>query len=489
MRRICLTILSALAVLFCLRVTGQLLVAFFQVTWLPPMESWMSGAVSYPVLLTLQIGIITLMGKICWDIQHRDGYFYQPSERLGRFFLEAGAFYFLIMVMRYSMRMALYPHERWLGGALPIFFHCVLALFVMFYGAYHLLSVVKTRQRKTWTPIVCRALAATGLLVWLTYQLAPAVMAHTFHLRPAEYAVSIERDVQILVEDGVVLVADVYHPQHLERSPTIIVRIPYTKTINNMITANLMGRLWAERGYTAVVQCTRGKGGSGGVYYPLRNERADGVQTLRWLARQPWYNGQLAGWGGSAFGYSQWVVADQQSPGLTAMHIYESSTDFYRMFHPGGAFSLYSALSWAVTCHGKDDLPRWPSTRLIAAAADIFPMIDADRHATGGDVDFYKDWVSHSERDAYWQDIDGRARTHSLQAPVLLMAGWYDPFLPSQLSDFREIKQRAKRDVARSSKLVIGPWIHGSEVTFPDGSKPSRFRPATLALSLDWLMQ
>ncbi|MFN8658769.1 MAG: CocE/NonD family hydrolase [Candidatus Obscuribacterales bacterium] len=260
MRRICLTILSALAVLFCLRVTGQLLVAFFQVTWLPPMESWMSGAVSYPVLLTLQIGIITLMGKICWDIQHRDGYFYQPSERLGRFFLEAGAFYFLIMVMRYSMRMSLYPHERWLGGALPIFFHCVLALFVMFYGAYHLLSVVKTRQRKTWTPIVCRALAATGLLVWLTYQLAPAVMAHTFHLRPAQYAVSIERDVQIPVEDGVVLVADVYHPQHLERSPTIIVRIPYTKTINNMITANLMGRLWAERGYTAVIQCTRGKG-------------------------------------------------------------------------------------------------------------------------------------------------------------------------------------------------------------------------------------
>jgi hypothetical protein len=246
--------------LFCLRVIGQFLVAFFHVTWLPPMEAWMSGAVSYPVLLALQIGIIALMGKICWDVQRRDGYFAQPSGRLGRFLIEAGAFYFTIMVMRYAMRMALYPHERWLGGSLPIFFHCVLALFVMVYGTYHLLSVVKTRRHKTWTPIAWRALAATGMLVWLIYQLAPAVMAYTFHLRPAEYAVGIERDVQNPVDDGVILVADVYHPQHLDHSPTIIVRISYTKTLGNMITANLMGRLWAERGYTAVIQCTRGKG-------------------------------------------------------------------------------------------------------------------------------------------------------------------------------------------------------------------------------------
>lgn len=179
MRRICLIILSALSVLFCLRVVGQVLVAFFHVGFLPPMEAWMSGAVSYPVLLALQIGILLLMGKILWDVQHRDGFFAQPNGRLGRFLLEAGVFYFLIMLLRYSLRMALYPHERWLGGSLPIFFHCVLALFVMVYGAYHLLSVVKNRPRKTWTPVFCRAVAAAGTVVWLGYQLAPAVMAHS----------------------------------------------------------------------------------------------------------------------------------------------------------------------------------------------------------------------------------------------------------------------------------------------------------------------
>lgn len=300
MRRICFTLLSTLSVVFCLRVIGQFLVAFFHVGFLPPMEAWMSGAVSYPVLLALQISIMALMGKICWDMQHPDGYFAQPNGQLGRFLLEAGALYFAIMLMRYSLRMALYPHERWLGGSLPIFFHCVLALFVMVYGAYHLVSAVKARPRKSWTPVLCRLVAAAGIFAWLSYQLAPFVMAHTYHLRPSVYAVNIERDVPLTLEDSVTLIADIYHPQHLERCPTIIVRMPYTKTSGNMLTSNLIGRLWAERGYTAVViQYARGKRGSEGNYYPLHADREDGVPTLRWLSRQSWYNGQVAGWSGS----------------------------------------------------------------------------------------------------------------------------------------------------------------------------------------------
>jgi hypothetical protein len=40
--------------------------------------------------------------------------------------------------------------------------------------------------------------------------------------------------------------------------------------------------------------------------------------------------------------------------------------------------------------------------------------------------------------------------------------------------------------VATRSRLIIGPWTHASEVTFPDGTKAENFRLKSLALSLPW---
>jgi hypothetical protein len=42
------------------------------------------------------------------------------------------------MVIRYVIRMSLYPDQRWTGGSIPIFFHWVLASFILLVGRYHL---------------------------------------------------------------------------------------------------------------------------------------------------------------------------------------------------------------------------------------------------------------------------------------------------------------------------------------------------------------
>ena len=119
-------------------------------------------------------------------------------------------------------------------------------------------------------------------------------------------------------------------------------------------------------------------------------------------------------------------------------------------------------------------------------AATGFPLLDADRRATGANVNFFKDWVEHPNRDAFWADIDGLNRVQSLKAPALLMAGWYDPFLPTQLNDFTQIRQSSEPLVATRSRLIIGPWTRASEVTFPDGTKAENFRLQSLAVSLPW---
>jgi hypothetical protein len=42
-----------------------------------------------------------------------------------------GIVYMVAMILRYALRMALMPEARWLGGTIPIWFHLVLAAWVL----------------------------------------------------------------------------------------------------------------------------------------------------------------------------------------------------------------------------------------------------------------------------------------------------------------------------------------------------------------------
>ncbi len=50
-------------------------------------------------------------------------------------------------------------------------------------------------------------------------------------VRVATYSVKIERRVGFKTFDGIVLRADIHHPISVTKTPTILVRIPFTKTI------------------------------------------------------------------------------------------------------------------------------------------------------------------------------------------------------------------------------------------------------------------
>ena len=302
-------------------------------------------------------------------------------------------------------------------------------------------------------------------------------------VRPAQYKVTVERDVAMMTRDGVTLVSDVHHPDTDERVPTILVRIPFSNTIENRLRADAVARFWACRGYRVVIQGTRGRYKSSGRHYPLLGERDDGIDTLHWLARQPWFDGRLGMWGGSAFGYTQWVLADQVEPGPKALAIQIASTNFYEMFYPGGAFSFESALFWALRSRGAID--KEPESKYLEKGFAGFPLIEADDRAAG-DIAFFNDWASHSTADSYWRAIDGSDRARNLKAPVLLMAGWYDPFLPTQLRDFMTIRASAIPIVATETRLAIGPWTHADTVALPGGATLRDYRQSVLAPSLAW---
>src|SRR5438094_8902615 len=101
------------------------------------MSEWYSGVIPYPILLPVQVVIIVLLAKVATDFTRRRGFFVVPRRTMGRFLEWFSYLYWGGMAVRYVVSMALHPERRWLGGTIPIFFHCVLATFLFVVGRYH----------------------------------------------------------------------------------------------------------------------------------------------------------------------------------------------------------------------------------------------------------------------------------------------------------------------------------------------------------------
>jgi hypothetical protein len=121
-------LLWGLLALFILRVAGQALVAFFDVRFLPPMQAWYSGLMPYEYLLPSQILIIAVMTKICVDFTRGQGFFFEPKRFFSTAWLWFGYVYLAAMIAR---AVFLWDHP------IPIFFHWVLAAFVITLGLSH----------------------------------------------------------------------------------------------------------------------------------------------------------------------------------------------------------------------------------------------------------------------------------------------------------------------------------------------------------------
>src|SRR6266851_8734215 len=60
-----------------------------------------------------------------------------------------------------------------------------------------------------------------------------AYLARQIDARPAQYSVRIERHVTLRTSDGTELATDIFHPIGPEKTPTILVRLPYSRTLYN----------------------------------------------------------------------------------------------------------------------------------------------------------------------------------------------------------------------------------------------------------------
>lgn len=293
--------------------------------------------------------------------------------------------------------------------------------------------------------------------------LVSRLVARVLDLPKAEtHDLVIERDLQVKTADGAVLLADRYAPRGAGKLPTILVRSPYGRS--GMFGA-LFGPPFAERGFQVLIQSCRGTFGSGGFLDPFANERADGLATVAWMREQPWYSGELALIGLSYLGFVQWAIAGEVGADLKAMVPHVTTSDFRDETYAGESFTLDTALSWTYLMANQEKpllQSLWSRIVTDRALAPIFkqlPLSEADMRATGKRSDFYQQWLVHNAPgDAYWRSRGFSEAVEKVTAPIHLVGGFYDIFLPWQLRDY-DVLVRA----GRNPYLTIGPWVHASD--------------------------
>ncbi len=279
------------------------------------------------------------------------------------------------------------------------------------------------------------------------------------------------------MRDGVELVADVYGS---DPGPVLLLRTPYDRRSQVTLVMFEVERA-LERGYSVVIQDTRGRFESDGVFAPFRSDIEDGHDTLEWLATQPFCDGNVVMTGSSYLGATQWLAALSGHPALKAIAPALTASDYYEgWIYQGGAFQLAFNLFWALVHLAPEERRRrgipapevrtpvyrrdgedWPAAQASLAVAGEWlthrPLGDVPLHECGT---YYFDWLEHDDPvSPYWEAISPERNVDRVQCPVLSIAGWYQLFLRGAYAGFSSVRANAATEAAREqSALVLGPW-------------------------------
>lgn len=270
------------------------------------------------------------------------------------------------------------------------------------------------------------------------------------------------------LDDGTLLVADIWRPAGPGRYPVMLMRQPYGRRIASTVV--LSHPAWfAARGYVVVVQDVRGCGDSTGRFDPLANEAADGAATLSWAAEMPGSDGRVATYGFSYQAMTQYLAlagagkAGTKRPDamVPIMGGWGIADDWVC---EGGAFRLTLNQYWlfqmaageARRAGEFDDYHVFAQAAEAGAHHGPRPAYGELLARAGRYVGHYEGWRA-GDRTTF-DAISPRVALldDPLDIPALHVGGWLDFMLDGTLAADRAFRARG----AAPQRLVVGPWPH-----------------------------
>ncbi|WP_145048936.1 CocE/NonD family hydrolase [Paenibacillus xylanexedens] len=289
-------------------------------------------------------------------------------------------------------------------------------------------------------------------------------------------------EIMVPMRDGVHLHTQVYLPNHGESWPCILVRNPYP---NNQAILEASYTHFVKHGYVLVIQSCRGTGLSEGDWSPFVNEREDGIDTLDWLVKQNFQDGNIALFGQSYCSFTTWIIADSFPKEVKTVFLDLFGVDRYGQMYMNGMFRHDIYTSWAFANSGIETSS--DPGKLYQEALHVIPHEQADEKLFGRKMPFYQSYISETDRNsAYWQQglwSDLLRMPTKIDIPVFMVEGWFDHHLEGAFKGYDLLPEPVKK----KSRFVVGPWDHvgnsPGERAYPDSNLLGSFR---IKAALEW---
>ena len=263
----------------------------------------------------------------------------------------------------------------------------------------------------------------------------------------------IREKVPIEAYDGTILAATVALPDSIGTYPTVLVRTPYGAEHY----AGFFKRL-TDRGYACVVEDTRGRFASGGVFIPFVHGVDDGDATMGWIRSQSWSNGVIATDGHSYNGFTALyaIAGNEEPPAATVVRhpVASPQGGLYR----GGAMLHHFDYYWSILVDTKTYDLYYMFNLDWDHLFGLLPLNDAHR-GVNRDIPFYRDWVQWANGSFGDGILPDPASIPSDKTAVLLIGGWFDLFGRDVVNLFTRLNAEAGN---KRIKLIMGPFDHAA---------------------------
>jgi uncharacterized protein len=261
------------------------------------------------------------------------------------------------------------------------------------------------------------------------------------------------------MRDGTLLAMDLLRPDTPGVYPVVLIRTPYDKTREH--TKPFLRSL-AECGYIVAIQDTRGRFNSDGVFFPYRDDRADGYDTVEWVAAQEWCDGNVGMAGGSYIGQTQWFAAAEAPPHLKAIVPVVSPPDAFSNEPMCNGCFLLPMGEWMLWM-GRRSWGLPTPYELFNAPQPYFNAVPTAQLPTraGFEPPWWAEWMRHPNFDEFWRASSYSDAWPKITVPALNITGWWDMNFPGAPINFTGMRrQGATEAIRRSQQLIIGPWPH-----------------------------
>lgn len=219
----------------------------------------------------------------------------------------------------------------------------------------------------------------------------------------------------------------------------------------------------AAHGYVGVIANSRGKRLSTNKIVPWEHEGKDANAVIDWISKQSWSDGQVAMYGGSYNGFTQWAAAKYMHPALKTIVPYAAASPITGLPIENNIY-LTGNYQWAFHVTNNKTMDSgvyadWQKTNKLTE--DLYKsgrsLSEIDK-IDGTANPWFQKWLKHPSYDKFYQDMLPYEKDYErINIPVLSFTGYFDG---GQISAIDFLSRHHQFNDKANHTLVIGPYNH-----------------------------